>query len=324
MQQKTHYISVQVGIGGFRPVPAQDVDQLNYGDCKGLVNYMQALLKTINIESKNSVVQASGKKTGMIPDFASMDQGNHIILCLPFKNDTTWLECTNQQTPFGFLGTFTDDRTVLACTAGGGLLLHTPKYAAATNLQTRKADFTINDEGELKGKMETIFKGTQYDNRDELISKSNTEQIKELKSVYSINNLDIEKLELKQDKSLDPSTTENLTITARDYAAINNEKINFMLNPANRSISTPREVRNRANAMYINNGYTDEDEINYTVPKNRKSEKTPLSVSINKPFGSYNASMTLSDGKLVYKRKIQLIEGTYDKDTRNWLIFIKK
>jgi len=37
MQAKTHYISIQVGIGGYQPFLAADVDNLNYGDCKGLV-----------------------------------------------------------------------------------------------------------------------------------------------------------------------------------------------------------------------------------------------------------------------------------------------
>src|SRR6185312_13087153 len=58
MQDKTHYISVQVGIGGNQPFLASDVDQQNYGDCKALVNYTQALLKAANIDSYYCVVQA--------------------------------------------------------------------------------------------------------------------------------------------------------------------------------------------------------------------------------------------------------------------------
>ena len=34
MQGKTHYISVQVGIGGNQPFLAAEVDKQNYGDCK--------------------------------------------------------------------------------------------------------------------------------------------------------------------------------------------------------------------------------------------------------------------------------------------------
>ena len=39
MQNKTRYISVQVGIGGIQPIPANEVDNVGYGDCKGLTNY---------------------------------------------------------------------------------------------------------------------------------------------------------------------------------------------------------------------------------------------------------------------------------------------
>src|SRR5690606_40015575 len=34
MQDKTRYISIQVGIGGIEPFPAETVDQLGYGDCR--------------------------------------------------------------------------------------------------------------------------------------------------------------------------------------------------------------------------------------------------------------------------------------------------
>src|SRR6202012_2807406 len=137
-------------------------------------------------------------KVSMLDDFASMEQGNHIILCLPFKNDTTWADCTSQTIPFGYLGDFTDDRTVLACTPEGGKLLHTPKYTTVKNSQVRKADFVINANGELSGKMVTTFKGTDYEDREFLINEPRTEQYKMLQKVYPINNMDIESLDLKQ------------------------------------------------------------------------------------------------------------------------------
>lgn len=34
MQDKTRYISVQLGIGGFMPTKAEEVDRVGYGDCK--------------------------------------------------------------------------------------------------------------------------------------------------------------------------------------------------------------------------------------------------------------------------------------------------
>jgi transglutaminase-like putative cysteine protease len=164
LQNKTRYISVQIGIGGFQPVTAADVDRLGYGDCKALVNYMQSLLDVAGIESYYCIVQAGSQKKSLDPTYASMNQGNHVILCMPLKGDTTWLECTSQKIPFGFLSDFTDDRYVLACTAEGGKLLHTPKLTTSKNLQIRKADLSIDKDGNVTGNLKTIFSGAQYDN----------------------------------------------------------------------------------------------------------------------------------------------------------------
>ncbi|TWR26866.1 DUF3857 domain-containing protein [Mucilaginibacter achroorhodeus] len=321
MQGKTRYISVQIGIGGFQPYPASEVDRLNYGDCKGLVNYTQALLEAANIPSWYCVVEAgAGKKISMLPDFATMDQGNHIILCLPFKNDTTFLECTSQKIPFGFLSDFTDDRTVLACTPEGGKLLHTPKYTAAQNLQTRTAQFNITDSGDLIGEVTAIYKGTQYDNPEELVDEPFTEQVKTLRKQYNyLPNLEIEKLSLKQDKLQMPVSTETIKLSAGEFASTDNGKIYFSLNPLNRSRSL-KGVRNRINPVYINRGYTDEDEITYILPKGYHPETEGWHVNIDEPFGKYHASVKIADGKLTYKRSLKVIDGTYGKETYSKLV----
>jgi hypothetical protein len=260
------------------------------------------------------------RKISLLNDFASMDQANHIILCIPFKNDTTWCDCTSQTIPFGYLGDFTDDRNVLACTPEGGKILHTPKYTAGDNLEARKADFVLNADGELSGEMTTNFKGTDYDDRYWQIQESPIEQLKAMQKIYPIANLDIEKLEYKQDKSLDPVTTENITLKAPEYASTDDGKITFLPNAANRVFARPKRVMNRKTDVYINEGYTDEDEIIYTLPTGYHSEYTPPEVVLKKPFGSFTTTSTIKDGKLVYKRKLQLIDGTYPKDTYEDLV----
>jgi len=316
MQQRTHYVSVQIGIGGYQPFLASDVDKLNYGDCKALVNYTHSLLLAANIPSYYCVVTAGrGQKVSMMKDFPSMDQGNHTILCLPFKSDTTWLECTSQQLPFGFLSSFTDDRTVLACTPEGGKLLHTPKYTATDNQQTRKANFTIDDKGTLAGSMETIFKGAEYDSREWAVHDSPSEQEKGIKGIYPVNNLEVKKLEFKQDKGIQPVTTEDVTFSDREFASINDGKVYFSVNPVNRSRITLRHERDRLTEVKIVRGYTNDDELSYTLPPGYHFDSKNLNISINKPYGSYSASITVNGGQLIYKRKFQFIDGTYSKDT---------
>ena len=316
MQGKTHYISVQVGIGGNQPFLASDVDKQNYGDCKAFVIYTQALLKAVNIDSYYCIVKSGGEyKVDLMKDFASMEQGDHIILCLPFKNDTTWADCTSQTIPFGYLGSFTDDRSVLACTPEGGKLMHTPKYAFQDNLESRKASFIINEAGEISGNMITAFKGTDYEDRDYLINESVKEQYKMLQKEYPINNLDILNLEVKQDKSFDPVTTENIKLHARDYASITDGKYYFMLNPANRRTDVPKQAVNRLNDVCITRGNTEEDEVIFTIPAGYHLDKKPLNDIADKPFAKFSATMELKGNQLIYKRKLQLIDGTYGKDT---------
>jgi len=321
MQGKTHYVSVQVGIGGWQPFLASDVDKQNYGDCKALVNYTQALLKAVNIDSWYCVVEAGRRyKVSLENDFASMDQGDHIILCLPFKNDTTWADCTSQTIPFGYLGDFTDDRNVLACTPEGGKLIHTPKYSMNDDMESRTASFTINADGELSGNMHTTFYGANFDNRDEIFNEPVKEQYKMIQKIYPINNMDIQRLDLKQDKSFKPFTTENIKLSARDYASLSDGKCFFMINSINRVEEPPKQVTNRRNDVYINRGYTDMDEITYTIPAGYRLEKEPLEVMIDKPFGKFTATMELKGDQLTYKRKFQLIDGIYSKDTYQDLV----
>jgi hypothetical protein len=313
MQHKTRYVSIQIGIGGYQPFQASEVDQLGYGDCKGLVNYTQALLKAVNIDSYFCVVMAGDQKVNFLSDFAGMNQGNHAILCLPFAKDTTWLECTSKSTPFGFLGTFTDDRLVLANTPEGGKLMRTTKYTTEDNKESRKADFVITEDGKISGSMLTTFACVQFQTREGFPSDF-ADQVKRVKNVYPINEMNVEDYKLRHNRKPKPVIAENIKFNAPNYASTDNGQLKFMVNPINRIKATPREVRNRNNPLYINRGYSYEDVINYTVPPGYHPDKTLLNVNLQKPFGSYTASVTVVDNQLIYTRKFKLVDGTYSKD----------
>ncbi len=85
VQDKVRYISVQVGIGGWKPFNASEVDKLGYGDCKALTNYTMSLLQAVGIKSNYTVVYSSSSQRSIENEFASM-QGDHVILNIPSDN----------------------------------------------------------------------------------------------------------------------------------------------------------------------------------------------------------------------------------------------
>jgi transglutaminase-like putative cysteine protease len=310
VQRKTRYVSIQVGIGGFQPSPAAEVEQLGYGDCKGLVNYMQSLLKAVDIPSYYCIVYAGNQKRSLDESFASMDQANHVILCLPFENDTTWLECTSQTAPFGFLGDFTDDRLILACTKEGGKILRTPKLKTSENLIKRTAELQLDHTGSITGSMKTLFKGSNYDDREYIAKQSLDNQMKSLKRMYDIDNINFSSLQYSQDKGPDPSTLEDCKLSMKNYASTTQNRAFMVLNPFNKKASIP-EVNNRTHPLYLNRGYTEQDEINYHLPEKYTLEFKATEVLIKNEFGHYELRIVLNDKTLTYKRTLIVNDGLF-------------
>ncbi len=56
--QNLQYISIQIGIGGYRPHPATEVFAKKYGDCKDKANLMRALLRAVKIQSYMVLIYA--------------------------------------------------------------------------------------------------------------------------------------------------------------------------------------------------------------------------------------------------------------------------
>ena len=167
--------------------------------------------------------------------------------------------------------------------------------------------------GSLYGEMNTVFTGVDYSTRDNVIAESNVERLKLMQNIYPINNLEIEKLEFKQDKSLQPTTTENITFKAPEYASSADGKINFSLNPASKISGVPAQVFNRTIDVFIPEGFTNLDEYTYTLPAGYHLQNKDYHRTMEKPFGSYTASYRIQGNQLIYTRKLELTGGSYPK-----------
>ncbi len=314
VQEKTRYVSIQVGIGGWKPMLAKDVDKLGYGDCKALTNYTRSLLKVVGVPSYFTLVYAGADETkDLQSDFASI-QGNHVILTLPIDNTLVWLECTSQIHPFGFQGDFTDDRNVLIVKPEGGEIVKTKTFTETENLQRKKGSYQITEDGNFIGKLQIISKGLQYEWEFEKERMARENQIKHYKEEFdNINNLTIKKISFNNNPKA-VEFTEELEFEAEAYAQNSGGKLLFALNAFDQSSYVPKKYRTREFALEIDRGFTDEDETEITIPDSFKVEAKPNSVEQENEFGYYKIEFNiLSPTKIMCKRKLVIKKGFYDK-----------
>ena len=314
VQEKTRYVSIQVGIGGWKPMLAKDVDKLGYGDCKALTNYTRSLLKVVGIPSYFTLVYAGSNNKRNISSDIAFAQGNHAILTLPIDKELIWLECTSQTQPFGFQGDFTDDRNVLLIKPEGGEIVKTKTFTETDNLQTIKGSYQITENGDFVGKVKIVSKGLAYEHEfsKERISREN--QVKHYKEEFdNINNLTIKKINLN-DNPNDIEFTEDLELEAEGYAQNSGGKYMFALNAFDQNSYVPKKYRTREFPFEIDRGYTNEDEIEITIPAGFIVEAKPNGMEQSNEFGSYKIEFNVvTPNKIVCKRKLILKKGSFDK-----------
>ncbi|WP_295718278.1 DUF3857 domain-containing protein [Mucilaginibacter sp.] len=158
MQKSMRYVGIQLGIGGYKPFPASFVDQKKYGDCKALSNYMRALLKAVNIDSYYTIIRSATNSEPIDVSFPA-NTFNHAVLCIPFKNDTTWLECTSNTRAFGKLDPSTQNTKALIVTENGGRLINTPKGVAADNQFNSEVHIVLDADGGAKAQLKIFSTG---------------------------------------------------------------------------------------------------------------------------------------------------------------------
>ncbi|MDP4290536.1 MAG: DUF3857 domain-containing protein, partial [Bacteroidota bacterium] len=311
MQERTRYVSIQLGIGGLQPYPAQTVSSTGYGDCKALSNYMHALLGQISVASFPALVSSGRYIEPIYHDFPNFKQFDHAILCVPFRNDTIWLECTNQTIPFGFLGDFTDDRDVLLITSDGGIFAHTSRYAPPDNLKVNHAEFDISPDGTANCFIRTRYKGLQYDEISDLLTITPEEQRKWMLKNSDLPSLQLNNYTINSDKQLIPTVIIDESTTSRNYASFSGNYMILPLNILNPLGAIQKMTNPRTTDFMIPRSTIDYDTLVYKVPANYKIDFLPEGKTINTPFGDYTSSVKVVDRKIIYARRFELKQGRF-------------
>ena len=296
LKKNTRYVSIQLGIGGFKPFTAKFVDEKKYGDCKALTNYMRNLLAVNGIKSYPALINAGYNKMPADPAFPS-DPFNHVILCIPSDKDTTWLECTSNDNETGFLGSFTENKNALLLTEKGGILVKTPGSRFENNKYFTRTDIFLHEEGGAETSSRFYVTGNELDMFQEIKDLDNERQ-KEIFVQY-LQYKQPDKFAFSPGKDSSRGYLFDLDLTYEKLYDFNAGKKYFFPQHISRfSEIALKEYKNREAEYIFKNPFDKRDTTVFHLPLGYTFENLPVSKDLNGDFA-------------VYKRNIR-----FDQDSR--------
>ncbi len=312
LQQNSHYVGIQLGIGGWQTYDAIYVATKKYGDCKALSNFMISLLKEAGIKGYAVVIKGGEEPVDFVTDFTH-DPFNHVISCVPMGKDTIWLECTDQFLPAGYLSNFTSNRFGLLIDDNGGRLVHTPIYSLSDNIQIRKISAVLDPDGNLNLDSKTYYKAYCQDELERIIHhKSRDEQLKILKSRFSLPTYDVLSFNYKEDYSKRlPVINESIQISVKDYAQISGKRIFINPNILSRSRMRLMEDKNRRLDVELKEEFKYVDSVQISIPTGYEMESKSTDLTLKSKYGTYMNKMVLTGDKIIYYRQFEQYSGRF-------------
>jgi len=313
-QNKTRYISIQLGIGGWMPMLASEVDNLGYGDCKALTNYTKSLLESQGIKSNYAIVYSGDEGKSIDKNIVSL-QGDHVILNVPQKGEDVWLECTSQTHPFNYLGDFTDNRDVLLVKPNGGEIVSTKKYHTSENLVHTVTNLKLDKDRNFRAVGKRSSQGIEYGNIYPIEKIEKKRQSTYYKNLLGhINYLDLEHFECHNNKDAQ-TFEETLTFSGANYGTNAGSRILVPLSIFNIEGEEAPRYKPRTLDLEILRGKTVIDELTIELPENYIIEILPKATEIKNQFGSYSFQVvSVADNKLKVTRKYVLKDGLWKKE----------
>ena len=314
LQDKTRYVSIQLGIGGWQPIPAAQVDKTGFGDCKALVNYMKAMLAAVNIPSEYAIIHSSEKR--MFYDFSTPTQANHVVLMVPFKNDSLWLECTNRDLPFGFIHDGMAGHDVLLVSGEQSTLCTIPETPDSLNTTTNTISLKLMPDATATASIGHVYKNHEIENAIRFVLyMSENERINDLAESLSINKAQISNIKTDYHKSEYPEITISYNMMAEKFANVTGSRMFVTLNPFRNKWSRTFSASTRKLPIYIQSPVKQTDSICIELPEGFTIESSPKPVVLQSEFGTFTSSIEITGTHLTVEQKIHIHSGKYNPES---------
>ena len=295
LRGQTRYVSIQLGIGGYKPFPASQVHKSGFGDCKGLSNYMQAMLRAVGVSSFYTLVNTD--REHFLPGYAGIGQMNHVMLCVPLpeKKDTLWLECTNPSVPLGYRHEDVAGHDVVLVTVEGGVPLRVPAYADSLSRDFLDIDIELSADGSAKA---VASRSLWLDETEDWIlirDKKPETQRSRLVEGLTVQPQSVTLTGVQENfRDYDgpgycPWMQVDFTFDTRRYANTGNARLFVPANPYPMGAGLQRGKRQ--NELVHKRGGVSRDRVRIRIPEGYKVETLPAPVSLDTEWGSFTATV---------------------------------
>lgn len=311
LQDNTRYINVSMETGGLKPYPASYVSENKYGDCKALSNYFRTLLKTIGIEAYYTLVYA-GDNPVKVDTLYPRQQFNHAILFVPLKSDTLWLDCTSKG-PFGYLGTFTQNRHALLIDSVNSRIIKTPRLMPEDVQEERLVNIKYVGSKNPLATVVSKYRGEKYEVIRSILSNYNkTDQNRIFKEYPEMDGLEV------LDFNIEPFDRDSTWIKIISNVSCNNlyRKYGKEILAKNIpfSLSEIEKIEDRDNSIRIVAPLCMTDSIYYDIPYGYTFDNTMENTQYQNIFGSYKWEARQVEDKILVTKSFILYSGEYELD----------
>lgn len=317
LRTKTRYVSIQLGIGGFRPFKASVVDKTGFGDCKALSFYMSCLLREAGIESYYTVLNTKRKK--FFPGYPSFGQTDHVMLSVPLKstNDTLYIECTNPDTPLGYRHEDIAGHDVLVIADYKGHLVEVPSYPDSLRRVENRCDVQLHANGSADLKVTSLYALDEAEPLFSFRSASEESRITLLSSQMDIQTQNLKVTGIRDNfKEYDgpswyPVMEIDFSLTANTYARSGGDRIFVPVNSMAKRLFYQRGER--INPIETKSVRNLRDIIVLHLPDGYSVESLPAMVERDEDWGRFHSDFRVEDRTVVIDQSVQLKKCTADK-----------
>ena len=310
LARNTRYVSIQLGIGGWQPIDAATVCRTKFGDCKGLTNYMKAMLAVAGIPSVYTCISVEEKR--LCPHLPGVHQLDHAILCVPLPADTLWLECTNAYLPFGYVHSDIAGHDAMLVDDNGGRLVRLPDYPDSCHRQSFHTRMQLDAQGNMTGVMTHRNAMRYYEKTLSLLSMNEKQRVRELGGMLQGNPPRISSVHVTERKDSVPQLTCRFAVMGQ-CGTVNGNRMFLTVNPYRRRPSVS-PVASHAYPLYLTEGSLLTDTLEVLLPAGYVPERIPKPVSLTQPFGTFVSNVTVRDGRLLVCQSMLVRKGTYPRE----------